>query len=152
MTTPAFATAPAGAFCTCRRNVGLSPRSPLPPRPAARTPARVHAVWVKSSASIDVEADTTTAYDTYSNIQEMPQWCVTCLVCIPSFLRRTLHSNTFCALGRSPWLRAVRVDPNDRRMSEWVLFSRGIEISWKARTFARQPVHFLVWCPHANTL
>ncbi len=51
-------------------------RPALATRARVPTPARVHATWVKQSASIDVEAGKEMAYDTYSDIEEMPNWCV----------------------------------------------------------------------------
>lgn len=46
---------------------------------------------------------------------------------------------------RSPWLQEVRVDANDGMLSEWVLFSRGITISWKARITAAARGEEIAW-------
>lgn len=39
----------------------------------------------------------------------------------------------------------MRVDPRDGMLSTWVLFSRGIEISWKARITANQRGELIAW-------
>eukprot|EP00195_Chlamydomonas_chlamydogama_P011211 CAMPEP_0202894280 /NCGR_PEP_ID=MMETSP1392-20130828/3715_1 /ASSEMBLY_ACC=CAM_ASM_000868 /TAXON_ID=225041 /ORGANISM="Chlamydomonas chlamydogama, Strain SAG 11-48b" /LENGTH=181 /DNA_ID=CAMNT_0049578927 /DNA_START=292 /DNA_END=837 /DNA_ORIENTATION=- len=74
------------------------------------------AQWLENRASIDVPVPLETCWVLWEDRERIPQWM--------------------------PWIKSVKVQPNDTRMSKWTLsttqFGRDWEFSWLARNL--QPI------------
>jgi uncharacterized membrane protein len=71
--------------------------------------------WIKHSVKLDVQVPRELAFDTYSNLEKMPNW--------------------------SPWLKSVQVDPKQPEFATWYLAARGLTVSWRSRnTRVERPI------------
>ncbi len=75
--------------------------------------------WLEHTVQIEVEAPLERVWELWSDLEQMPQWTL--------------------------WLESVKVLEDNPNLSRWQLATRGIKLSWLARTLKKVPQQIIQW-------
>ncbi|MBE9140975.1 SRPBCC family protein [Nodosilinea sp. LEGE 07088] len=75
--------------------------------------------WLDHSVVVDVDVPIETAWDLWSDLEQMPRWM--------------------------KWIDGVTISADDPEISEWKLASRGFEFTWRSKITSLVPHQIIQW-------
>ena len=100
---------------------GIRERPSVAPKPPKPAPVER---WIRTAATVRVDAPAAACYAAYSDLTRMPEWC--------------------------PLLSEVTFDPETRK-SEWRMGFKGVSVGWTAENLEESPPSLLRWTSKAGT-